>query len=337
MQQYPYNNQYVYSPQAEEANRRFRARLGQKREIKKIGSAVGVCILGYIVLENIITLPVLFGQFNALYQTNGVFQAALNIILSVFGLLLPFAIGGIYLRNRTGVGPFVFAKPKGGVTVVYIICFGMFVALAANNVTTLMMMVAEKLGYKMTAPDFLMPSSVTGRIVYAVSISVVPALTEEVAVRGAVMQPLRKYGNVFAIVVSSFVFAVLHGNFVQAPFALLVGFGLGYITCITESLWPAIAVHAANNLYSVAVQIFTEDFSEETSLKLYYILTIALLTVSIVGSVFFFLAQGRNAKLAKSRTLLTTREKTGAFVLNFPMIISIAILLFFSSRFVTKV
>ena len=69
--------------------------------------------------------------------------------------------------------------------------------------------------------------------------------------RGVVMQPLRKYGDWFAILTSAFVFALMHGNLVQAPFAFIAGIGLGYAVIASGSLWTGILVHLLNNSISV--------------------------------------------------------------------------------------
>lgn len=69
------------------------------------------------------------------------------------------------------------------------------------------------------------------------------------------VQLLRKYGNGFAVLSISIVFGLLHGNVIQFVFAFLVGLILGYITVKTDSVVPAILVHALNNGMSVIVSI----------------------------------------------------------------------------------
>ena len=89
--------------------------------------------------------------------------------------------------------------------------------------------------------------AIPGRIIYALSVAVVAPLVEEFAMRGVVMQPLKKYGRWFAIIASSLVFGVLHGNFIQAPFALIAGIGIGYAVCVTDSIWTGVLIHFCNN------------------------------------------------------------------------------------------
>ena len=77
-------------------------------------------------------------------------------------------------------------------------------------------------------PDSRTPTTPLGIAMYLIQLAVVPALVEEYALRGVVMMPARKFGNWFAILVSSALFGMMHGNLVQAPFAFIVGIGIGY-------------------------------------------------------------------------------------------------------------
>ena len=107
--------------------------------------------------------------------------------------------------------------------------------------------------------------------------SVVPALVEEFAFRGMVLGTLRKFGDIPAIVVSSLVFAIFHGNFVQIPFAFIVGIVLGYIVVITDSIWPAIVSHFLINAYANIANEFATDFPIFISFLLYLIIAIGII------------------------------------------------------------
>lgn len=52
--------------------------------------------------------------------------------------------------------------------------------------------------------------------------AVIAPVSEELVYRGFVMSSIKKYGKVFAIVVSSVLFGVMHGNLPQALFACMV-------------------------------------------------------------------------------------------------------------------
>lgn len=76
---------------------------------------------------------------------------------------------------------------------------------------------------------------------------VLAPISEELLFRGYVLGVLRPYGKKFSIVCSALLFALFHGNLLQAPYAFLAGLVLGY-TALEYSVFWAIAVHGFNNL-----------------------------------------------------------------------------------------
>ena len=72
-------------------------------------------------------------------------------------------------------------------------------------------------------------------------------VAEEILFRGLVLRSLQPYGKKFAIVISSLLFGLFHGNLMQAPFAFVVGLVMGYVAMEYHIGW-AVALHLINNL-----------------------------------------------------------------------------------------
>lgn len=72
-------------------------------------------------------------------------------------------------------------------------------------------------------------------------------VAEEILFRGLVLRSLQPYGKKFAIVISSLLFGLYHGNLMQAPFAFVVGLVMGYVAMEYHIGW-AVALHLINNL-----------------------------------------------------------------------------------------
>lgn len=86
---------------------------------------------------------------------------------------------------------------------------------------------------------------------------------EEFIYRGAVLRSLEKYGRWFAILVSSILFGLMHGNFYQIFMATGVGIILGYLA--TEySIKLTIILHICNNTFVEVLSQITSHFSENT-------------------------------------------------------------------------
>lgn len=75
----------------------------------------------------------------------------------------------------------------------------------------------------------------------------VAPIVEEIVYRGFAMRILGKYGKTFAILASSILFGVMHGNLPQAIFATLVGIVLGYVAMEYSVIW-SIVLHIINNM-----------------------------------------------------------------------------------------
>ncbi|MBR3620813.1 MAG: CPBP family intramembrane metalloprotease, partial [Clostridia bacterium] len=312
----------------------LRAR-GERTAIKTIGSVAGLCVIGYVLLQNLVALPVgLIPPLANLYKNSDEFFYLYLLFSSVFAMMVPFVVGGLYLKKKTGTEIFCFDAPDDITLAVPAVPMGMLICIIGNYLTMLFLTGMEKVGFSLTSPDLGTPETFTGKTLYLLAIGIIPPLTEELAIRGCIMQPLRRYGDRFAIFASSLLFAILHGNLVQAPFAFIAGLGLGYICCMTGSLWPSIIIHCLNNSYSVAEELITNEVANE---KIRYIILhgseAALIGAGAVGTLFFiWYLKGR--RLNKANTVLKNGAKTTAFLINIPMIIAMIIMLIITAGYV---
>ena len=298
----------------------------EKKEIKYIGRVAGMCIIAYVLIQNILSILLFSGPLGTLYDSDPDFQSVVSVFYSLAGILIPFGVGGYFVSKRTKTDVFNLGKPVSTKLMLAAVPFGFFICLIGNYVTGLFVDFMGEVGVQLTAPEHSVPSGFGGRFIYVISIAVIPPLVEEFAIRGVIMQPLRRYGDVFAIVASSLVFAVLHGNLIQAPFALIAGIGIGYAVCITNSVWTGVLIHAVNNLYSVVTEFMIEDITDTAVLdRVYIIVTIALYTVAIIGSALFIVFKKRR-KLMPSFTALGEGRKMFSFVWSIPMIIALLIM-----------
>ncbi len=84
-----------------------------------------------------------------------------------------------------------------------------------------------------------------------IRICLLAPIVEEILMRGYVLQGLQnRYGVVIALLVSAFLFALLHFNFVQTLSALICGLILGLLYINTGSLFCCILAHSLYNTIS---------------------------------------------------------------------------------------
>lgn len=81
-----------------------------------------------------------------------------------------------------------------------------------------------------------------------VFLSVLTPIGEEFFFRGVVTNALLRYGPVIGVLSSSVFFALVHGINIALPSALVVGIIAAEVMRRSGSIWPAVIVHAVNNL-----------------------------------------------------------------------------------------
>ncbi len=102
------------------------------------------------------------------------------------------------------------------------------------------------------------PSEILGEGIYwtlnIISIGITGPLAEEIFFRGFLLGGLiRPLGVTTAVVVSSVVFAVSHGDIAVMVPVFISGVLLSWVYIRTRSIWPPFVAHAGQNLIALAV------------------------------------------------------------------------------------
>ena len=333
---YPYYG--GYSPQGTPYFDPFYEHRQEKKRIKTLSCVAGLCVLGYIVVQNIIGIIIGFvPQLREAYLGNPDFQNILGIIFSICGVLFPFALGAAFLKKR-GIET-VSSALEAPNDKLYSLCMaaaGFMLCIGVNFLAGYLTEFIEAIGFSLKDVEYPTPNSAPGWLIYAVEIAIVPPLCEEYAMRGVVMQPLRKYGEGFAIAMSAMVFAVMHGNLTQVPFAFMAGLIIGYAVCKTGSLWTGMIIHFLNNAFSVASEFLLEKVSDIfTQNVIYYGALGVIVLVGIIACLYLVKSQGPALKPARVITNLTNRKKTSAYILTIPMLLSLAAMIVITAEYVT--
>ena len=318
---------------AEMYNEQITKRIEKRKkmeELRKIGSKCGIAVILYVAISyGLSFLLVLiswgFPSISALYtETNA--TLAFEIIVTIFAIVIPFLIiHGMMKREKVSeILPFGTTYDKDVATSLVMIFIPVMIlsAIAINSVSSIFQ---EMLGieFQSTVGDFSL-NGAKEIFMGVLSIAVVPAVVEELVIRGIVMQPLRKYGDKFAIIVSAGLFACMHGNMVQIPYTVVGGLLLGYLAVTTGSLWPSVILHFVNNLYSVIIIAVDDNFSENASLIATILMLVAFVVIGVIG-VVKLLKLKHKMTFAEEKTL-TMSEKVSAFMKNGPVIVAIIML-----------
>lgn len=113
-------------------------------------------------------------------------------------------------------------------------------------ITTVTELLLNSMGYTM-AEGMQMVSAGNGGLGMFLYIGILAPVIEEILCRGLAQKVLLPFGKRAAILGSAFLFALLHGNILQVPYAFAVGLVLGYVAAEYSIAW-AMLLHMLNNL-----------------------------------------------------------------------------------------
>jgi membrane protease YdiL (CAAX protease family) len=85
------------------------------------------------------------------------------------------------------------------------------------------------------------------------AIAVVPAVCEELVMRGALARSLQPLGTRTAILISAAAFAAFHVSLLRLGPTFTLGLVLGALVLRTGTLWPAVVAHLVNNALALLV------------------------------------------------------------------------------------
>ncbi len=312
----------------------FYRKENERKALKKAGALCGLALLGYVLIQNVMALLVQAVGLWDKYTTDSFFQCGMDIFFTFGGVLVPFALINRLMKKYTGIKESLAFERKVSIgTLLNAVLAGSGLCMAANVVSTLFIAFTSAFGISLSSPDVPMPSGTEGFLLSFVRVVVVAAMAEELALRGFVMGNVRKYGDSFAIGASAVLFAIMHGNLIQAPFALMAGFTIGYFTVKTGTLWTGILIHGVNNFISLALSYMLEQTNNEAGTLVYAAVIYGLGFTGIIATLFFN-KKTKNICFSAGNTVLSPGEKISGFFFNIPMILAFLLMIYITSNYV---
>ena len=322
-----YNGYPYYAPYSQPTPQEMYAleqRQNEKRLIKRFSWGAAIATGAFFLLANALYVPAML-LFDYIPMVSGsenelTLQLSIDLLITVIALLVPFGIVYKLFRDNYHIRPINFGKSALSFsdTVLFVIA-GLALTVLAGNVTgTLSTMFEKTTGIEFMYAFFNTPTSVLGIVLYFLRGALFPAIAEEFAMRGVVMNSLRRYGDGFAIFMSAMVFALMHGNMVQTPFALLAGLVLGYAAVKTGTIWTSIIIHLLNNSFSLVLSMLLDNSSEAIANEVSAIVTSVIMLLGLI-SIVLLAVRKKITKPAPNRSFLPNAQRYKYFILSIPM------------------
>ncbi len=352
-----YNNgSYQYSPYSMPKFVPHDVWFREKKRLKTLSTMAACAVLLYIVCSSVYSgiflliddiISAVGGQaytnFNDAVCTIE-FEFIYEIIYSIFVVGGPFFLLGLIFHKKGIVGRIPMDKPQKAKYLPLVVVAGFGMCMLANVVNAYFemffeMLTGKELEYSIATET---PTSAPGIILFYISTAVVPALIEEMALRGIIMQPLRRYGDWFAIICSALIFGFMHCNLIQIPFAFLAGIIIGYAVVVTESVWTGVLIHFMNNAFSVTVNIIYDIYGMDSwqykicDSVFYIVMVLGIVLAYFVVKKFSdrpmkkspLINQGKNiyGQVHPYSAKISAKNLFGAYILTVPMLFAFLVI-----------
>ncbi len=294
------NNQPAYTAR-QPFNPRKPYAAEQKRQFRT-ACILGAGLLLYIVGNSIVSLFLTSDEsLYYRYLHDSTFSLAMGMLHTTCNVFLPFLFLFLLLRKSGRLNDLPLGRSYDSYNAFLLTFIGMGGCYLANTITSYLTIFASAFGiesFTIQTMSELATENPAPAVLQILGYAVFPALFEEFAYRGVVLQSLRRYGDWFAILVSAFLFGLLHGNIVQIPFAFLVGILLGYCTVVSGTMWVGIAIHFGNNLLSCLQTILQNAYGETAA---YSAIAAMMLCLFVLGIICFIVYAKNNKNIFRLR------------------------------------
>lgn len=327
---YPYGGGYSYIPLIPQHSIQWRL---ERRSLRHTATLLGVAMIVMELVSSAVLIAMFFIMGNdAFFALTGsdVGGLFLQIGLSVIMFVAVFAVMSLAIRpqSKDNIKPehrklIMFSLPKSRATVpAVLMALGLFGLgnLSGNLFNSFLDNLGIPKSPAVWDEDY---NNIFLTVILLIVVSVLPALVEEFAMRGVVMGTLRPFGDLFAVVVSSIFFGVMHTNRAQIPFAFVAGLGLGFAVIITRSIWTGIIVHFINNLIVTLLPMLPDEYYTMSS----YLFMMFLLICGVVGAAWLLRLNKKVFNTDGEHTEMSGSEKAKAFFTTPAVVIALGIIL----------
>ena len=168
----------------------------ERRSLKRQSIRAGICVAAFLLLQRglsrlLFSSSTLYG----LYLNSETAHELIEMFFYLLCMLVPFVIAHLTMRQEDRDTLTLFQAPASKLTAVTAVVLGFLVCNAANYLTSLLLSALEDAGVFADGGTYDSPTTAVQLVYSILTIGLLPAFVEEFALRGIVMQPLRRHGD----------------------------------------------------------------------------------------------------------------------------------------------
>ena len=167
------------------------------------------------------------------------------------------------------------------------------------------------------------PSGIFATVIFLLVHAIFAPIFEEILFRGLILERLRRYGDLFAIISSAFLFSIMHSSIDSYLPAFLSGLILSLSAVYTGSILVPMIAHFFNNLLSCIMIIITPSLSSSSADFIYIAILSTAAVLSIISAVILQKRGSDAFRLKFNEKILTGGRKTSILLTSFTVLIFI--------------
>ena len=290
------------------------------RNLKYTLNVIGLAVVSFLAIKEFCYLVLSRIPF----AEGSVVSALLYMLVFIAACFVPVVI----MENMLKLHPKLFRRTDPTLTV-GAVSFGYLLILAAGIVNSIVLAALSLAGLNFAPREMVFPQGIVRLAIYYIYVCVLPALLEEIFIRGYVLNALKNYGTAFAVVASSACFALMHASLENFVVYFACGVILAVVYLSFDSLLPAMALHCLNNSVSFFLSYFRLRVNAVSALSM----------ITFVYVFVIFLGFNGHRILKKNNMKLTgciSREgdakgKLAIFAKSYVAVAALGLLLFFAA------
>ena len=245
------------------STREYQERMIERKNSSKIGLVIGFAVILLIifqVLGGTIVSVFLEGISNSITFIS---QSNIYLILSCFifviSIYLPYLLLKSYIPKEERKNADEADRKINKESIIQCIKYIIVGIPIISIIQMICSFAIEKMGVGVDVTETLGVfnySGVLSTILIFLQVAILPAIFEELFVRKGIIGVTKRKGTIFAVVVSSLIFATIHMNVSQFIFAFLVGILFGIIRIKTNKMYPTMILHFINNGFAIIEALF---------------------------------------------------------------------------------
>ena len=237
-------------------------------------------------------------------QISVFWDSALGYLLQAIYMNIAFIAVFIWYYMRRNKQPILTRPTKPTIKYVgFCVLIGIASLFLLSGVLNYFQLILDKLNYSAGTLTYAI-NSPSAYIISLISLALIPAICEELLFRGIITTALKPKGEIFAIIMSSAMFAIFHFSPSQLIYPMCFGLILSIVYLRTKNILFPILLHFINNALTISIQYFSnssgEPFTHSTSMLMY-----ALITLTLWICIMYYLF-----KEFKQHNLISKQNKT---------------------------